>query len=575
MDTTFGRVGNRGTSPSEGGTPLVIPLSLFWNLVVALGSGALAYHLLFVLDDLPRLGDPVRYFLGLVAATPMVLALISDVLLLRKQGGGRYIALVLYFVGMVLSLALLLDQWGFYQSFEYITDGVIENAPITLGFAVAYALYWLSGRFIEDDNPLRGRLDNVAGIIAAVTLLVLLIASDVLGGFESLLSTYSDPLTWVLTGLTVVFALLFGFMLRLGRYFGETPEQLVSWQGWLMLSPNIVGFAIFFAGPLLLSLYLSFTDAQLGSSAQGQGPNFIAFDNYADLLALEIESVPIEYDDGGERLLVYDQDITSELYDPLTGFDIGDTRYVIGAKSALFWTAMRNTLLFCLLLLPLAIVPALTLSLILNSKLPGMKFFRAVYFLPSVAAVVGSALIWQWLYGSGGTGYINYAIGEFVGFINGILGTGIAEPDIRWLNDPNVVLISVVILAAWQVVGYNTVLFLAGLQGVPKTLYEAAMIDGANKWQQFRNVTMPMLAPTTFFVVITTMVTGLQAFNEPYALFPNQTVPEQATTAVYHMYRRAFFGSQFGEASAIAWLLFIFIFGITLLQFRFQRSEAY
>jgi multiple sugar transport system permease protein len=135
--------------------------------------------------------------------------------------------------------------------------------------------------------------------------------------------------------------------------------------------------------------------------------------------------------------------------------------------------------------------------------------------------------------------------------------------------------LAIVILAAWQVVGYNTVLFLAGLQGVPNVLYEAAKIDGANPWQRFLNVTLPMLAPTTFFVLITTMVTGLQVFNEPYALFPSRPIPEDATTLVYYLYTQGFNQFQFGYASAIAWVLFAIIFVFTFIQFRVNSSQAY
>jgi multiple sugar transport system permease protein len=138
-----------------------------------------------------------------------------------------------------------------------------------------------------------------------------------------------------------------------------------------------------------------------------------------------------------------------------------------------------------------------------------------------------------------------------------------------------VVLFSIVLLAAWQVIGFNTVLFLAGLQGIPNTLYEAAYVDGANKWQEFRNVTLPMLAPTTLFVIITTVITGLQVFNEPYALISARPLPTAATTSVYYLYNRGFFRFEFGYASSVAWILFALIFTITLIQFRFSRAKAY
>jgi multiple sugar transport system permease protein len=156
-----------------------------------------------------------------------------------------------------------------------------------------------------------------------------------------------------------------------------------------------------------------------------------------------------------------------------------------------------------------------------------------------------------------------------------LLGLGLADPQIRWLTEPSVVLFAVVLLAAWQVVGFNTVLFLAGLQGIPVEMYEAAGIDGANRAQRFRFVTLPLLAPTTFFVVITTAISGLQVFNEPYSLFPYRPIPIEATTAVYYLYDRGFPRAEFGYSSALAWILFVIIFLITLIQFRMSRSNAY
>src|SRR5690606_38121778 len=128
----------------------------------------------------------------------------------------------------------------------------------------------------------------------------------------------------------------------------------------------------------------------------------------------------------------------------------------IGARDTEFWRSMGNTIAFCLLLLPLSIIPALGIAIVLNGKLPGTKFFRAAYFLPSVAAVVGTAVIWRWLYQP--QGFYNHFLGEITQFLNGVLGNNYAEPEILWLNDSRVVLFSVVIMAAWQVVGFNTVL---------------------------------------------------------------------------------------------------------------------
>jgi len=172
-------------------------------------------------------------------------------------------------------------------------------------------------------------------------------------------------------------------------------------------------------------------------------------------------------------------------------------------------------------------------------------------------------------------GYINYGISQGVAFLNDTFGTSIENPQYAWTADPNVSLYAVVILAAWQLIGFNTVLFLAGLQGIPRLLYEAAFTDGANAWQQFRVVTLPLLAPTTFFIIITNVIQGLQVFNEVYALIFANPIPEETTTSVYYLYIRGFQRFEFGYASSIAWLLFALIFGITLIQFRLNRATAY
>ena len=574
---TLDRPQTPGTG-EPGSMPLAIPASIAWNLVILVASIALGMHV-FGLTEFLNLGRPVQSFVGVVALIPAALAVVSSVAIWQRRSTratvrlarwtfqpgrvanqGRYIAIAMYFVGFVLALALLAHQWGLYGSFELISDGLIANAPLTLGFVVAYALYWIAGRFREFSRP-QMVIERIGLGIAGLTLIALLLASNVLDGANYVLSTYADPITWLVTIVAAIFGFLAFRLLHLSTYFNETPDQRTAWQGWLMLSPNIIGFMLFFAGPLLLSLYLSFTDSTLG-----RVPSFTGLENYGRILAIEVQTQT--------DLTESPRSALSFGYNVLAQFNWGDSRVVIGARDTMFWLSLRNTLLFCLLLLPLAIVPALILSLILNSKLPGMKFFRAVYFLPSVAAVVGTALIWRWLY-TPSIGYYNYAIESVVNFINSTFGTSIDDPRIQWLTDPNLVLISMVFLSAWGVMGYNTVLFLAGLQGVPRELYEAAMIDGANRWRQFLNVTLPMIAPTTFFVIITTIVTGLQVFNEPYALFPSRPLPVNATTSVFYLYERGFARFEFGYASSIAWMLFLIIFSITLLQFRLQRKGAY
>jgi ABC-type sugar transport system permease subunit len=540
--------------------PFFIIACIIWNLVVAVGSMLLSAAIFAVDPGFYNLGRPVQVFLGIVALVPAALATLSSMLLVLRRPLGRYLALVINYVGMVLAAVYLLHLWGAFLGIDAFAAATLRHVNWLLGFPIAYGLYWLGGR-LPEDSTMRIRVEQVGVGLSIVTLILFLWNAGILEAANTILNTYGDPQTWLVTGAVVCFAVLGWRLLTRGDYFGETTGQKEAWQGWLMLSPNAIGFMLFFAGPLLLSFWLSFTNDTVGNV-----PEFIGLRNYGEMLSLQFRTQ--------DDLTMRSQDVLDRGYTVLGEIELGGSRLVVGARDQLFWISMRNTILFCLLLVPLSMIPALALALILNSRLPGMKFFRAVYFLPSVAAVVGTALIWRWLYDPV-IGYINYAISGIVTFLNGTLGTSLVDPRVEWLTNQGTVLFAIVFLAAWQVTGFNMVLFLAGLQGIPRILYEAAYVDGANRWQQFRNVTLPMLAPTTFFVIITTVITGLQVFNEPYALISARPMPVNATTAVYYLYNRGFFRFEFGYASAVAWVLFGLIFLVTLAQFRVNRARAY
>ncbi|MBL8152579.1 MAG: sugar ABC transporter permease [Anaerolineae bacterium] len=567
--TTIDSALRRAAPPSPPQMPIVVYASVVANIIIAVVCVLLAISIFNLqegtadsstaVQQLLRLGRPVVVFVGLIVLTPALIAVFSSIQLLRRNISGRYAALVLQGLGLVFSVVALIHLWGFFNSFETIVDGIVQNPWLLLGIPIAYALFWLGGRFSKTTSW-GSRLETAGILLGMATLIVVLFVANILTFANNILSAYSNPATWIATVLAFVFGFLAWRLLHLGQFFRETQDQLVAWQGWLMLSPNIIGFMIFFAGPLLLSFYLSFTN-----NTVGRVPDFIGVQNYTDILSLELKWL----DDPQAA----PQSVMTFGFSPLGEINLGGRVLVIGAKDALFWISLRNTILFCLLLVPLSVLPALGLAMVLNSKLPGVNFFRAVYFLPSVAAVVGTALIWRWLYDPT-IGFINYGISQLVNFLNSI-GFQLADPQIEWLTGPGVVLLSIVILSAWQVIGFNTVLFLAGLQGISRELYEASSIDGANRWETFLFITLPMLAPTTFFVIITTVITGLQVFNEPYALFPSRPIPENATTSVFYLYREGFFSFNFGYASAIAWVLFALIFLMTLAQFRLQRSNAY
>jgi ABC-type sugar transport system permease subunit len=545
----------------------VLVASVLFALVLAAG-GLYLSGLIAGLDNATQfgnLGRPVQEFFRFAVLAPGLLALVSAVLMALRRPIGRYLTMAVMFITFVMSIAALLQVVGVFFLLEGVVDAIMASPWIALMLPVAYVVFWFAGRF--EEGSLVQRVLTQGSLIAAVASVVLLILSGkMLESANAMLDQFGRDQgrvtgAVVLVAVIVLTGILTWRLIKIGEYFGENHIQRSAWQGWLMLSPNAIGFMLFFAGPLLLSLYLSFTNSSVGRT-----PEIIGFENYTNILSLEFH-----WRDNVEATR---QSLLSVGYAPLVSLYFGGRELVIGAKDVLFWRSMFNTFLFCLMLLPLAIIPAIFLALILNSKLPGVKFYRAVYFLPSVASVVGVALIWRWLYDPL-IGFFNYFITLIVNFFNGLLGLGLADPQIRWLTEPSVVLFAVVLLAAWQVVGFNTVLFLAGLQGIPVEMYEAAGIDGANRAQRFRFVTLPLLAPTTFFVVITTAISGLQVFNEPYSLFPYRPIPIEATTAVYYLYDRGFPRAEFGYSSALAWILFVIIFLITLIQFRMSRSNAY
>jgi multiple sugar transport system permease protein len=210
----------------------------------------------------------------------------------------------------------------------------------------------------------------------------------------------------------------------------------------------------------------------------------------------------------------------------------------------------------------LSTVPALILAVLLNEKIRGQAFFRALFFIPVVASVVAISLLWRYLLNID-FGFVNYAF-SLVGL-----------PRIPWLTSPDWALLSVILVFSWKTIGYNMVIFLAGLQGISRPLYEAASIDGATRWQQFLRITVPMLSPTTFFILITTLINCLQIFDVPYALGYGRSTTigpaDSMLTVVPLLYREGFISDHMGYSSSLAWVLFIMIMGITFLQFRISN----
>ncbi|MEV7969232.1 sugar ABC transporter permease [Sphaerisporangium sp. NPDC088356] len=289
--------------------------------------------------------------------------------------------------------------------------------------------------------------------------------------------------------------------------------------GWLLIAPAMVYFIVFLLYPALAALYYSFTDWDLRSA-----PNWVGLTNYTDLL-----------------------------------FD--DARYPH------FWQSVKVTLQYTLIAVPLTMGSALCQALLINAVRRGSNVFRLLLFLPVVTAETAVGAIWRWLYDPQ-YGLINVFLGLF----------GI--PRQNWLNTPELVIPALAFIAAWQC-GISMIIYLAGLKGIPSSIREAAIIDGAGPVQRFWRVVVPMLRPTTFYLLVTGVIAALQVFGLVYVIFSGgggRSVtggPEQAgLTYVLHLYLFAFRYDAMGAACAMSFILLAFIMIITALQFRFVKQEV-
>ncbi len=226
-------------------------------------------------------------------------------------------------------------------------------------------------------------------------------------------------------------------------------------------------------------------------------------------------------------------------------------------RDAIFARVALNTITYSGGVVPLLVVVSLALALALNAPFKGRTFFRTAFFLPVVSSTVAVAMVWRWIYAP-------------FGAINTVL-VALGLPAVGWLTTTEWAMPSVILMSVWQSMGYSMVVFLAGLQSIPQHLYDAAAVDGATGWRRFRYITLPLLSPTTFFVVVMAVISTFQVFGQVYMLTGGG--PAFATsTIVYHIYERAFLALHMGYASALAWVLFAAIFGLTLIQLRLQRT---
>ncbi len=289
-------------------------------------------------------------------------------------------------------------------------------------------------------------------------------------------------------------------------------------EAYLFLLPSLAGFLLFVILPVLGSFWLSLGELKLSGQF-----DFLGFSNYRQLY-----------------------------------------------RDPVFWRAVGNTAYFMATIVPLQLALGLLIALALNQPLRGKLVYRVIYFMPVVTTIVAGAIVFQMLlnrdYGP---------ISEIFWALNRWTGLPIQPPN--FLGDPTWQKPSVVLLTLWKNTGFTMVIYLAALQGVPPELYDAAHVDGASPWQRFRNVTLPLISPTTFFLFILQMIGAFQLFTEAFVMTRGSGgAPAQATlTVVYYIYQNAFSFTKMGKASAIAWFLFFFIFLFTFIQTRMQRRWVY
>lgn len=279
--------------------------------------------------------------------------------------------------------------------------------------------------------------------------------------------------------------------------------------GWLFIAPTVIGLIILNIIPIFQTIYQSF----FKTGAFGKGNIFVGLENYRKMF-----------------------------------------------NDAAVWQALINTFKYAIVEVPFSIFIALVLAVMLNQKIKGQTVYRTIFFLPMVAAPAAIAMVWRWLYNS-----------EF-GLLNRILNA-LGLNSVNWISDPKITYISIAIVGIWSVIGYNMVLFLAGLQEIPTDYYEAAEIDGASAVKQFFSITIPLISPTMFFVTVTRIIAALQVFDSIYMMIEiTNPALYKTQSLVYLFYKYSFVEYNKGYGSAIVMLLLVIIMIITAIQVICQKK---
>jgi multiple sugar transport system permease protein len=346
----------------------------------------------------------------------------------------------------------------------------------------------------------------------------------------------------------------------------------------LLGGPAFLLLLVFLIGPFFMGILFSFTDQRLVSPKPAE---YVGARNYDRLLHVAVLPLdPIadpqtgqpQRDETGQIQYPRSREFTrnTEKYPQYAGLtecfniDTASRRYVVLAGDPTFLNSLGHNLFFSLIVIPVQTGLGLLLALLVNQQLRGRNFFRTIYFSPVVTSMVVVSILWTFLYEKN------------VGLMNQFLRTlsfGTLGP-VDWLGNPSIAMWAIIIMSVWQGVGFQMVLFLAGLQGIPKGLYEAADIDGANNWEKFRFVTLPGLRNTTVFIIITITIAAFQLFTQVFVM--TNGGPNGATSTItFHMVQKGFREQDIAYASAIAVIFFLIIFGISMIQrFVLRKKEA-
>lgn len=338
----------------------------------------------------------------------------------------------------------------------------------------------------------------------------------------------------------------------------------------LLASPALIGLTVFLILPFLLALGLTFTDQRLLSPNETE---FVGLRNYSRLLSVTVLTQdPLE--DGGKVVRTDSgapryqrvREITRhtpryEGFRPLTAFHIGDTRVHILAKDPTFIRSLLNTFLFSFMVVPLQCALALGMALLVDQQVRGRNIFRTIYFAPVVVSMVVVSILWVMLYNKD-VGLVNKAFS--------VISLGLFDP-VDWLGNPVTALPAIAIMSAWQGAGFQMVVFLAGLQGISPTLYEAADVDGANSWQKFRHVTLPGLRNTIIFVVISTSIAAFGLFTQ-VDVMTSGGPGDSTSTVMYHAIRTGVREQDIAYGSTVSVIYFALITVIAITQKRLFAS---